>query len=471
MTLSKVLTVSEYQAIFSESACPVADSTEIEKYKTLPDEQFEEFVNYIDATTPSVAKEDDKTVYFTVGRRQRYPAIIATNYVGIVQLPSGKRIEVLPKIYFGADSNVEINDKEERNKTRNILLKMVYSLHHYGARDYGTANLSVGEIDIFESLIGMYVEHVDRLIKRGLKSDYIHYEENQRFLKGKLLLNQHIETNFAHAERFYIGYEIFDVNRPENKLIKATLELFARISINYENQQMIRRQLIHFELVEASINHDYEFSKVTFNRTNKEYEQLMIWSKVFLRKKSFLPKAGSDSAITLLYPMEKLFEAYVGQEVKRIFENHGEVQEVHLQHRKHYLFEQTQPVKHSIFRLIPDVAIESALDLGKFVVMDTKWKKISSDASNKYGISQTDLYQMYAYSKKYAHEQKGAPVWLIYPKTEKTPIFENGNGIIFEDEADKSSKVKLFFVDLADLTQSVSDLFETMIEDFGPKPQ
>lgn len=43
--------------------------------------------------------------------------------------------------------------------------------------------------------------------------------------------------------------------------------------------------------------------------------------------------------------------------------------------------------------------------------MDTKWKKLNSKPNVNYGISQSDMYQMYAYSKKYHTSE----IWLLYP--------------------------------------------------------
>ncbi len=47
----------------------------------------------------------------------------------------------------------------------------------------------------------------------------------------------------------------------------------------------------------------------------------------------------------------------------------------------------------------------------RIVILDTKWKSIINNAGKNYGISQSDMYQMCAYSKKY-----GTPeIWLLYP--------------------------------------------------------
>ena len=47
-------------------------------------------------------------------------------------------------------------------------------------------------------------------------------------------------------------------------------------------------------------------------------------------------------------------------------------------------------------------------------IYDTKWK-ILDKSKNNYGISQADMYQMYAYHKKYDNAQS---VTLIYPKVD-----------------------------------------------------
>ena len=48
------------------------------------------------------------------------------------------------------------------------------------------------------------------------------------------------------------------------------------------------------------------------------------------------------------------------------------------------------------------------------VVLDTKWKLIDGSGKDKYGISQADMYQMFAYGHKYL-AGKGNIV-LIYPQ-------------------------------------------------------
>ena len=62
------------------------------------------------------------------------------------------------------------------------------------------------------------------------------------------------------------------------------------------------------------------------------------------------------------------------------------------------------------FKLRPDILIRQN---GRTLVLDTKWKKINGrdSGAGNYGIEQSDLYQLYAYGKKYAADD----LFLVYP--------------------------------------------------------
>ena len=89
--------------------------------------------------------------------------------------------------------------------------------------------------------------------------------------------------------------------------------------------------------------------------------------------------------------MNALFESYVGNFIKKKLP--GPI----LQHSEKHLVENPRS-----FRLMPDIFLED-----KFIA-DTKWKIIKS----KDDILQADLYQLYAYGKKY----NCGKLYLIYPK-------------------------------------------------------
>ena len=70
-----------------------------------------------------------------------------------------------------------------------------------------------------------------------------------------------------------------------------------------------------------------------------------------------------------------------------------------------------------------------------------------------YGISQTDMYQMYAYSKKY--DTPG--IWLLYPVNS---AMKDCGEIIFGSEDNVT--VSLFFVDLLEIEKSMKKLLDSL---------
>lgn len=52
------------------------------------------------------------------------------------------------------------------------------------------------------------------------------------------------------------------------------------------------------------------------------------------------------------------------------------------------------------------------------LILDTKWKHLSEDRYKHYGVAQADIYQMFAYSRKYGVKE----VILLYPEEKGTPM-------------------------------------------------
>ena len=67
------------------------------------------------------------------------------------------------------------------------------------------------------------------------------------------------------------------------------------------------------------------------------------------------------------------------------------------------------PWEGGAFRLKPDIVIRRGREV--LAVADTKWKLLSDDPGRNCGMAQADMYQMYAYQKRYG----AARALLIYP--------------------------------------------------------
>lgn len=328
--------------------------------------------------------------YLKITTKKGYGKVLqAQNYVGVIQTKDGTTIEILPKI-----SNLEGTEKEKEDKAKEILIKMLKTLKKSPFKNFNMAHLKSSKMPLLEIFITMFLEELANLVRKGIKSDYITKEENLKFLKGKLKINEQIKQNYIHKERFYVEFQEFMSDRVENRLIKTTLQYLYKKSQLNANQQRIREFLFVFDDISTSKDIKNDFSKVKLNRQMKDYEQVLLWCKTFLLENSFSPYKGNDIAFALLFDMNLLFESYVGSYLKK------QGLHVSLQDRGKHLVE--EPKK---FALKPDIVITKE---DKIIIADTKWKIIKEEKD----ISQSDMYQLFAYGKKYANKK----LYLIYPK-------------------------------------------------------
>ena len=424
--MRKLFEVKEFDSIICNS-----DYKDNDSYKYLEKKQFENLEMFIHEFSGSEENADALDFMRIDYRRNVGDRITVKNYVGLIQMKDGFQVQILPKISFGEEED------SGNAKTKRVFLRMLRSMKDFPSKIFNDASLKVEQMNLYEIFINMYLQEVRHLVKRGIKSAYVSQEDNLRYYKGKLLVGQHLRANLVHKERFYVGYEEFLSNSPENRLVKSTLEKLQKITSSAENSKEIRQLLTAFELVESSTNYQKDFSKVVIDRNTKDYEMLMQWSKVFLMNKSFTTFSGSTTSRALLFPMESVYESYVSQQMKKVFRPDG--WDISTQDKGHYLF--MNPRKK--FALRPDIVLTKD---DHTIILDTKWKNLINNERKNYGISQSDMYQMYAYSKKY----KTSEIWLLYPindemRDSKLIKFDSGDG----------TTVNLFFVDVANIEDSL----------------
>lgn len=400
------------------------------RYRYLEERKFQELIDFLHES--SGAGTDGLDFMKIEYRRGVGEVVLVRNYVGLLQLKSGIQIQILPKISF-------CSGEEGEAKTKRIFLQMLSSIKDFSGREFLEASLNADQMNLYEIFIYLYLQEVKKLVSRGIASGYMEQEDNLHYFRGKLLVSKQLALNLVHRERFYVAWEEFHKNRPENRIVKATLIYLSGRTKNVKNAREIKRLLLAFAPVEASRCYEKDFSLVVIDRNTKNYERLMQWAKIFLMNQSFTAFSGSFSSQTMLFPMESLYESYVAQQIKRVLGRAG--WEVSCQDRRYFLF--VEPKK---FSLRPDLVLTRE---GRTVVMDTKWKMLRKNRGQNYGIAQADMYQMYAYSKKYHTPE----VWLLYPVNDEmrghTPIkFESGDGTC----------LRLFLVDLARISENMEEL-------------
>ncbi|RJG38793.1 McrC family protein [Motilimonas pumila] len=343
--------------------------------------------------------ETEMSMCLALTKRYGHELIQLQNYVGVLFTPTGEHVEVLPKT--GRRSKEEQSDLEN---ARQILLTMLQHLGSFRFLTFKQASVANKKMPLFEVFIEQFLQSVKKLVKQGLKSDYVLRQDNLSFQKGKLKVAAQIRRNRVTKHKFYVEYDEYLVDRPANRLIKSALKKLSSYTKLATNQKLLRELLFAFADVPLSKVIQQDFTALKLDRGMADYHPPLAWAKLILSGQSPLSMKGQTEAMSLLFPMEMVFENYVASILRSQLDDQVELS---TQARSKYLLRHNGK---GAFQLKPDLLITQGKQHA--IVLDTKWKLIDLEAHN-YGISQADMYQMYAYGQKYL-AGKGE-LYLIYP--------------------------------------------------------
>ncbi len=320
------------------------------------------------------------------------------NYVGMIETPCGTHIEILPKTHEYA---------QEKEKTRSLLWRMLTIYLGKDTKEADLASIKCMNKPITEWLIRIYLQELAQLLKKGLHSQYNKVNEERTFIRGQINIARQMRQPMHKQHLTHVCHNIFSVDRAENRLLKTALHLCHKSTKDSENWIHATQLIKMMEQVPLSNNVKNDMKQWQKARHMTHYEAIKPWCTLILQ--SNLPTALYDTwrGISLLFPMEKLFEAFVVDSLRKRLDKGTKLTS---QSSRHYLCSYEESGK---FLLKPDILLEQGESTW---VIDAKWKRLDP-SENNFDISQADMYQMFAYGHKYL-KSKGNMA-LVYPATDK----------------------------------------------------
>lgn len=329
--------------------------------------------------------------------------VAARNYVGVIQIP-GLQVEILPKIDSLPLSHETTSAQGDlkRGLAQSNLLYMLSLTRKIPILPRELASLRLKKMPLLEALVRVFAQRMLDELRRGLDHSYVYREENGCFIRGKILLSQHIRHNAAQRQRSYVGFEEFIPDTWLNRILKATCVRLLTVSRLVETQQRLREAILLLADVETCAVEACDFQRVRLNRNNDRFEPLLDFARLVLAGSTPAPAAGEDSSFSLLFPMETLFEEFVARFIQRYSDQLGlDHHSIHIQAagKSRWLLKTDEGAKR--FRLKPDIVVDGP-DGRAVLVLDTKWKRPKSDKEDaRNGVAQADLYQLYAYAQRF----------------------------------------------------------------------
>ena len=335
-------------------------------------------------------------------------ALQVINYVGVLDTPCGTRIEILPKI----------SDKQDRQVATKVLFKMLSTVHKLNMHRFENSSLQTLNRPLFEVLIGYFLKEVSDVLKKGIRSQYTRVQARKPYLKGQLQTSKQINQRPGCLNSFHISYDEFSPDRAENRLIRSALTQVMKWSKNNDNLRLGGELQFALDDIPRSGNYALDFRQWSNERPLIHYRSVKPWCELILSYQSPVSLSGLHNGISMLFPMENLFERYVAIKLGQSLPDSLKLK---TQASSCSLVAHTPRSGKSQewFRLKPDIVVSDKSSLEPLYVVDTKWKRIHekhATAKQKYGISHSDMYQMFAYGQNYLGGS--GLVYLIYPAYE-----------------------------------------------------
>ena len=333
---------------------------------------------------------------FDVFKLVNETTLSAQQYVGAVQI-GNLTVEILPKIE-GIDGTL----------MRRNLVAMLAVVLDLEISEGDIARVSTQRHGILEILIRLFCDKLFAQVHRGLVRRYEPRAENLSVMRGRIGITEQIRLNAANPERLHCRFDEFQEDNPLNQILKACIRLLLKSSRELSNQRRLGDLLLVFEGVSEVSRSTLPWHLIRFDRLNQRYEPSFKLAELFLKATPPDVSGGSVQGFSLFFEMNTLFEEYIGRIARRVFRPDGF--KVVLQGPQRYLtYDET--TEREAFAMKPDVVGLKGNEAAW--IIDTKWKELSKEEA-KEGVAQGDMYQMYAYSNRYAC----ADVVLLYPHHE-----------------------------------------------------
>lgn len=301
--------------------------------------------------------------------------VIADSYVGVVELDCvtiwirpklvGTELEVLQMVNYAAGLG---------------------ALRHVG----GAQQLDAGR-NLRDLLCRLLNDEADRLLRHGLRRDYVRRDQSLAMLRGRLRIAQQVQRHPGRVDVLECRFDELSADIPDNQLCAAALAMAARCAIDPVVRAKARVLADEYAgyCTGAGVDARLIAQTLTYNRSNGHYRAAHQWALLLLQVGGFarLFAETGDTVPSFLIDMNKLFELFITRLLRDAMEGTG------------IRVLAQDPLKGAICRpdgttytaIIPDIQLDHD---GCRTSIDAKYKLYGEKR-----VSPNDLYQSFAYAQ------------------------------------------------------------------------
>lgn len=322
--------------------------------------------------------------------------IKANSWVGVIKYKN-LHLEILPKL-ISADVNNDNKISEDERST--ILKNLIFMLSYTKKLDIKTndnAKLATEKNPFIEILIREFATSLFESLKRLTPKRYVREEENLNYLKGKIKFSENIRYNCTNQAKFYCEYDEFSENNLLNQLFLFVSTCLYNISNSSYNKKTLKFIINYFSDISFVRFDKFNARKIKLTRNQELFKKPFKLAKMFVEQTSVDLSKNKFENITLVWDMNKLFEEFIFELIKR------KIPECEAIAQKPKRLLKRENVTRRDTKV--DILVQKPT-----VIIDTKYKKFK----NFDDISSADIYQVTTYCLLHKYHR----AILLYPQFE-----------------------------------------------------
>lgn len=388
----------------------------------------------------------------------------SNKYVGVIHF-GDHRINLLPKIFYDEKAP---NEKD----LKSIQLHILWWLSYCDKIKFPTfdSGLSSIDSDFFEILIYIFSKYTRELFSSAIYQQYQEVDRELSFVKGRINTNRYNSENLAKGRWHKINctYDSFEVDNTFNRVVKYVTKLLIGVSKNQNNLRYLREILFILDDVSDQVMTSRDSAFLQFNPMFTDFEKVRDYCQLFLDHSISFDYKKDLKLFAFLIPMEVLYEDFLTGFIRKELDLNS-ISAQGAGYNVYLAQSRIEGVVRNHFRLKPDIITKTE---SCTMIVDAKYKVLDKNSTqSRYGISQSDMYQMVSY----AIRLKLNLIILLYPKpiANRERIFDKFDVVDeFVKEVNGKGKIQIVVHEVSIICEnlnfsgnvSLSSLFSSQVE-------
>ena len=348
-------------------------------------------------------------------------------------------------------------------KDKSIYIKNIYYMLSYAFQILKQSNYDEVASEKFDNAQDLFAailsKGIGQQLKQGLYREYVTKNENLSVMRGKLDMPNTIRNRIQRKQKLACEFDELSENNLFNQILKTAIRyLLSNDGVDGERKIALKKVLVFFDEIELLEPSEIAWSRLHYQRNNKNYELLMNVCYFVLdgmlqttEKDEYKMTSFSDEHMARLY--EKFILEYYSQ-------HHTYLSEVKAGQVKWDLVGDN---RESMIRFLPIMQTDIMLRLNeKILIIDAKYYgRTLQKQFDKYTLHSNNVYQIFTYVKNQDKNNTGDVAGiLLYAKTDEdiTPdvMFNMGGNQIGAKTLDLNKEFSLI---VAQLDKIAEDYF------------